>query len=304
MSEINVTILGTTAGVPTKRRAHPAIYLSYRDREEFSCLFDCGEGAQRQMMIAGLAAMKIDHIFLTHWHGDHCLGLPGLVDTMGFEDRKKPLTVYAPDAGRVRRSINTSLSMGRFPVKAVDVPSKGAKIKRLLDKERFFIESVPVKHGVPAAAYAFVEKEKMKIDPGKAAEAGLPEEGEIYAEIKKKGKVEIGDRSVRIEDISSTRSGRKLVYSGDTEICENLKNIARGADLLIQDCTYFNVDEGGKPHMHASLPEVVEMAAECGVKKTVLTHISRKYQDDRQLKDMLKGLAGFQVADDFIEVSV
>lgn len=301
MSKIKITILGTTAGVPTRERAHTAIYLIYDDGEEFCYLFDCGEAAQRQLLMAGLNLMKINKVFLTHWHGDHCLGLPGMVDTMGFEDRKRPLTVFAPEAGRVRRCLNSSRSMGKFKIIPRNVPARGGRVTSLLETASFSIVTVPVKHGVPAVAYALIEKDKTSIDLRKALNLGLPEKGRIYRKLKEEGRVSLGGRRVTLEDISITRKGKKVVYSGDTEICDNLRKFVHGADLLIQDCTYFENMADDKPHMHASLPEVIEMVSREKVKRTVLTHISRRYQDPEHLKTLIADHPDIEVAEDLAE---
>lgn len=304
MSKITVQILGTTAGVPTRERAHTSIYLSYDDGEEFCYLLDCGEGTQRQLLLAGLHLMKIDDIFITHWHGDHCLGLPGITDTMGFEGRQRPLAVYAPEAGRIKKALTFCRSMSKFKVIARNVPAGGKRITRLLEKDRFRIVSTPVLHGVPTVAYALVEKDKKSIDMEKAASMGLPEKGELYSELKRKGKVRFGGKMIRFDDVSVVKKGKKVVYSGDTEVCDNLKGLIRGADLLIQDCTYFSGMDSGRPYQHASLPEVLEMVKAEDVKQAVLTHISRKHQDVIQLKELIKGHDNVQLAEDFMAVVV
>ena len=187
MAKIEVTILGSSAGIPTRQRAHPAIFLAYKDREEFCYLFDCGEGTQRQMLFAGLNPMKLREIFITHWHGDHYLGLPGLIDTMGFENRKKSLTIYAPEAERIRKILNWGYSLKRFEVVPIDVPIKTKEVTILLETENFKIGSIPVEHGIPSVAYLFLEKDRIKVDKEKAKKMGLPSQGIIYREIKKKG---------------------------------------------------------------------------------------------------------------------
>ncbi len=304
MSRIKITILGTTAGVPTTERGHAAIYLSYYDREETCLLFDCGEGTQRQFRFAHLNMPKIDNVFITHWHGDHCLGLPGMVDTMGFEGRKRPLTVYAPQARRVRKSLGFSCSMGKFKVKTRNVPAKGRRAVCLMETDRFRVVSIPVKHSIPAVAYALVEKDKISIDLKKAASLGLPEKGEIYRELKAGKAITFGGRRIRLEDISVKKEGKKIVYSGDTEICDNLRTLARGADLLIQDCTYFNGPGEEKPYKHASLPEVIEMIRAEKIKRTILTHVSRKYPDAAKLRELLKEHPGLELAEDMATVVV
>ncbi len=304
MAAIEITILGTTAGVPTRERAHAAFYVRYEDKEESCLLFDCGENAQRQMLLAGINPMKIDNVFLTHWHGDHSLGLPGLVDTMSFEERSRPLTVCAPEASRIKKCLAICYSINRFKVISKNVPSKGSKITTLLDNKRFKIISVPVKHGVPSVCYSLVEKDRVKIDKEKALAAGLPEKAEVYHELKDKGSVSFEGKKIFLKDVSSVTKGRKVVYSGDTEICDNLRKMAYECDLLIQDCTYMDEDAQGGKYQHASLLEVAEMARTEGVKRVILTHIGRKYQDVEELRKLAGKFPNFEVAEDFMVVRV
>ena len=305
MSKIKLTILGTTAGVPTRERAHTAIHHSYDDGKEFCYLFDCGEGTQRQFLFAGLSIMKINEVFITHWHGDHCLGLPGMIDTMGFEGRKKPLTVYAPEVRRVRRAVSLGHSIGKFKIISRNVPPKGSRITALLEEERFSIVSTPVKHSVPTVAYALLEKDKLRIDPEKAVSMGLPQKDELYSRLKEKGEVRIEGRKISLEDVSTKIKGKKVVYSGDTEICDSLRRFVRGADLLVQDCTYFSEEDHlSRPYRHASLPEVIEMAGAEKVKKIILTHISRKCQDVEELRKLVGKYENIEVAHDFMTVVV
>ncbi|NQT32614.1 MAG: MBL fold metallo-hydrolase [Candidatus Omnitrophica bacterium] len=304
MSKFTATILGTTAGMPTKQRGHTAIHISYNDGEETSLLFDCGENTQRQLMVAGLNMMKIDNIFITHWHGDHCLGLPGVVDTLGFEGRKKPLTVYAPESWRVDDCLSFDHSMADFKAVSRDVSYRGMRVRRTFKNKRFDIMTVPVKHSVPAVAYAIIEKDKSCIDLRKAISLGMPESGELYGQLKKKGRVRVGKKKITLKDITMTKKGKKVVYSGDTEICRNLRKLVHGADLLIQDCTYFDEERPEKHYKHASLPEVIDMVQKEGVKKTILTHISRKYQDSDKLKELIKDYPNIELAEDFMKVEL
>lgn len=304
MSKITLTILGTTAGVPTVKRAHSAIHLVYDDGEEFSCLFDCGEATQRQFMFAGLNMMKIDNVFITHWHGDHCLGLPGMVDTMGFEGRKKMLSIYAPEKRRIWKSLKFSRSVNKFKIFACNVPAKGSRTIELLETEWFRIISIPTKHGVPAVAYALVEKDKYCIDLEKAKGFGLPERGELYGRLKAGEKVLVNNQKIGLDDVSVVRKGKKVVYSGDTEPCDNLSRLICDADLLIQDCTYFDDETGKHPYKHATLTEILKMVMEGRVKQTILTHISRKYQDTYRLKELVKKYPTFTLAEDFMKIVV
>ena len=304
MSKIRITILGTAAGVPTKQRAHSAIYLSYADAKEYVCMFDCGEGTQRQMLKAGLNLLKVEDLFITHWHGDHCLGIPGLIDTIGFEGGCGPINIYSPEAKRSKRCANfINHTMGKVKVLSHRSASFGNRIRCLLKTDRFQVVSIPVKHSIPTVAYAFLEKEKITIDPQKALEFGLPKKGLIYKDLEAGKTLNVKGKQVRLSDVQTKYKGKKVVYSGDTVICDNLKKISNGADLLIQDCTYFEKQEG-KSHKHACFPEVVQMVKECNVKKTVLIHISRKYQDMGALKKMIFGHDDMVIAEDFLVVDI
>ncbi len=304
MSKIKVTMLGTTAAVPTAERGHPAVHISFRDEKEECFLFDCGEGTQRQLISARLSLRKIEKVFITHWHGDHSLGLPGMVDTMGFEGRKTPLEIYAPKARNIKKILKFSHSFGEFKVVSRNVRAKGKKIAEVTKGVSYSVLSSPVKHSAPTVAYAFLENDKICIDPEKAMKYGLPEKGRIYRKLKDTGVVTVRGQRVKFEDIAVIKKGKKIVYSGDTEICENLRKLAHGADLLIQDCTYFDSPDPGKNYQHAALPEIIEMASTEHIKKTILTHISRRYKTLGWLKDLIKNYPGFEVAEDFMEIEV
>lgn len=303
MAKVEIIMLGTSAGIPTRQRAHPSIFLTYKDKNEFCCLFDCGEGTQRQILFAGLNPMKLNEIFITHWHGDHYLGLPGLIDTMGFENREKPLTIYAPEAERIKRILNWGYSSKRFEIIPQDVPVKGKEITILLETENIKIISIPVKHGIPAVAYALVEKDRIKIDKEKAKRMGLPSQGVIYREIKEKEEVIFKNKKIKLKEISFVKKGKKIVYSGDTKICKNLIKLAEDANLLIQDCTYFDSEEF-KEYGHACLEDIINMIKKTKIKKVILTHISRRYKSSKELKKQIKDYPSLILAEDFIKVVI
>lgn len=304
MSTIKIDILGTTAGIPTRHRAHSLVHLSYGGRGDAAILFDCGENAQRQIMIAGLNYMAVDHVFITHWHGDHSFGLPGLVDTMGFSGRQRPLAIYAPEKEMLDKNLEKSHSMADFPIERYVLPHKNDDPFVACENDHFRVLSVPAEHSVPAVSYAFEEKDRIKIDIQRALELGLPEQSPLYAELRQNGSILYQNRRIRLEEVSFMVRGRKVVYSGDTEVNHNLARLAEGADLLIQDCTYFDEPEEKKPYKHAALPDIIDMVKKVGVKKVLLTHISRKFDDPRMLRDKLPEGERFVIAADFMTLNV
>ena len=255
------------------------------------------------MLLAGLNLMKLSAIFITHWHPDHYLGLPGLVYTMNFEGRQKPLSVYIPEVEKLGNLIKLGHPSRNFEIVPEDVPVEGSEIKTLLETDSFKVVSIPVEHNVPAVAYGLIEKDEIGIDKEKARKIGLPAQGVIYREIKEKGKAIFRDREIKLEDVSLIKKGKKVVYSGDTKICENLIKLARDADLLIQDCTYFDLEDADE-YMHASFKDVVEMVREANVKEVVLTHISRRYKNTKELKKQIQDLSNFKIAEDFMRITI
>lgn len=291
MTLAEITLLGTTASIPTKYRNHPAIYLRYVGRNEYFFLFDCGEGTQRQIFKAGLNFMRIDHIFITHWHADHFAGLFGLIETMSLEKRKDPLYIFGPEADRFVPYI-TNLGYGRKPFEIVSKPInyKGSLVETLVETDEFKICSIPVKHGVPAVAYAFIEKDRIKLDKEKLKKLGLPTKSKKYKELKEKGEIEINGKKIKLRDVSFVKRGMKIVYSGDTKACANLIKIAKDVDCLIIDSTFFEEDPGdwleGRHHMNVE--EAIELGEKANVKRLVLTHISRRYANEKELTKKLK----------------
>ncbi|MBD3155777.1 MAG: ribonuclease Z [Candidatus Aenigmarchaeota archaeon] len=283
---ITITFLGTVSGIPSLSRNHPAIVLEHFTdiREVF--LFDCGEGTQKQLMKSDVSFMAIDKIFISHWHADHFAGLIPMIQTMNLEKRQKPLTIFAPEA---ERFVSNILDMGyfglRFPVKAVNVPFEGSEITKIDETENYEISSIPVLHSVPSVAFCFKEKDKWNIYEDKLEEKGI-KKGPWLKKLKKEGKVVWDDQEIKIENVGYVKEGLKVVYSGDTAPCDNIIKISRDADLLIHDGTFLEEDVGSKAH--ADVKEAAKLAKKAGVKKLVLTHISRRYTNPKELEDQAR----------------
>ncbi len=313
MTKVEITFLGTTASIPTKERNHPAIYLKYIGKHEHYFLFDCGEGTQRQIFKAGLNFMRIEAVFITHWHADHFAGLFGLLETMTLEKRKEPLYVFGPEADKF---VNVLLSLGhaRRPFKVVAKPVEyhGSSEEVLIDDDEYKISSIPVSHGVPAVAFVFKEKDRIKIDKKKLKELGLPSKGKMYGELKEKGEIVYKGKKIKLEDVSFVEKGKKIVYTGDTKYCHNLVKVSKDADCLISDSTFFEdkPEDWLEGRHHMTVRDAVRLAKEAGVKKLVLTHISRRYPSEKFLKEKLKEVLKEEpvenviIAKDFMKVVI
>lgn len=297
---IIVTFLGTVSGIPSKTRNHPAIVLEYFGKGKETILFDCGEGTQKQFMLAGISFMEVDKIFITHWHADHFSGLLPLLQTMNLEKRSRELKVFGPEA---ERFISNILDLGyfglRFPIKAVNVNFSGSTIQKIDEKEDYEILSIPVLHTVPSVAYCFKEKDKWSINLEKLKKLGL-KRGRWLKRIKKLGEITYRGRKIRIEEIADRKKGFKIVYSGDTKPCENILKISQDADLLIHDATFLEEEEG---KAHSDVKQAARIAKKAGVKCLVLTHISRRYTDTKELEEEARKIfPNTYVAHDFMKV--
>ncbi len=285
MTKIKLVFLGSGSSIPTPERGHPSIFIDYNGE---TMLWDCGEGTQVRMMEASLHFMKISRIFITHWHADHFAGLIGLIETLNLENRKKPLAVYGPEASRFIDAFSElSYWDFGFELEAVDVNFEGKDISKIFENEDYKILSVPVKHSVPAVAYCLEEKDRWNIDMKKARKLGL-EEGPVLEELKKKGKIRHGGKTVGIRDLAVRTPGKKIVYSGDTAPCKGLESLARNADLLIHDGTFMEDEISEKKEYlkrrHTSVTEAARIAKEAGVKRLVITHFSRRYRNIKALQ--------------------
>lgn len=302
---LSVTMLGTSSGVPTKERNVASIFLLYKDQR---ILFDCGEGTQRQLMSDNLKFMRINRIFISHWHADHFAGLIGLVQTMSLEGRDEPLHVYGPK--ETKRFVNQLLSVGYFE-HSFDLNVHELSDGEEVDCGEFTVTAFDVDHRIPALGFVFEEKAKIRADMKKAAKLGL-ETSPLIGKLKAGKTIEYKGKKIAPEDILYTEKGKKVVYTGDTRFCQNLLKFSDHADLLIADST-FATEFAKKAHnvKHMTSAQAAKVAKGAHVKKLVLTHFSRRYQEKdapRTTEDLLKEakevFPNTVLAKDFLEIDV
>jgi ribonuclease Z len=280
---LTLTFLGTGAACPTPERNVTGLALA---REGETLLFDCGEGTQRQMMRYGVG-FGFREIFFTHYHSDHMLGLTGLLRTMGLlnlvgqNDREEGLTLYGPKGAAkiLGTALNVGIERTKFAVEIVEL-----KVGEVLKREGYDILAVETDHrGADTLGYALVEHERLgRFHPERALELGVPE-GPLWGRLHRGETVELPDgRKVRPEDlVGGPRPGRSVVISGDTRPSPALARAARGADLLIHEATFSELDgERARETGHSTAREAAELAQAAGVRQLVLTHLSPRYSRD------------------------
>jgi len=271
-----LTFLGTGAACPTVDRNVTSIALA---REGETLLFDCGEGTQRQMMRYGVG-FTFTEIFFSHYHSDHMLGVIGLFRTMGLMDRREGVTLYGPRPAR--RILEHALSVGiertKFPVEIIEV-KPGDRLKRA----EYDILVFPTEHRMDTVGYALVEQDRLgRFDPEVARQLGVPE-GPLWGQIHRGKAVTLPDGRIVTPEaiVGPTRPGRTVVYSGDTRPCAGVREVSRGADLLVHEAT-FGEDERARAAEtgHSTAREAALLAREVGARRLVLTHISARYSRD------------------------
>ncbi|WP_135667618.1 ribonuclease Z [Halorhabdus rudnickae] len=295
---MRVTFLGTSGAVPTTER-NPSAVMVRRDGERL--LFDCGEGTQRQMMRFG-TGFDVAHIFVTHLHGDHVLGIPGLLQTMDFNDREAPLAIHAPHGTRSRLEdlIGATGDRPSFPLRI----TQNTPGDVVLAGEDYEVQAIETEHRTRSVGYVLEEDDrKGRFDRQKAEEElGIPP-GPKYSKLHEGEPVEHDGRTVRPEEVvGPPRPGRTVVYSGDTRPTDAVRRASEGADLLIHEGTFAeDRAERAEQTGHSTTREAAELAAAAGAKRLALTHVSTRYagQADRLQRQAREafGDAAFVAAD-------
>jgi ribonuclease Z len=302
---MRVTVLGTSGAVPTTERNPSAIHVN---REGDRLLFDCGEGTQRQMMRFG-TGFAIEHVFLSHMHGDHVLGLPGMLQTFDFNEREAPLTVHAPAGtrGAVENLVAGGGGSPDFPVRVNQV--SGGDVA--LDREAYEVRAIDTSHDCAAVGYLLAEADRKGHFDRETAEEELGiEPGPKYSKLHDGESVETDDgRTVQPEAVvGPPRPGRRLVYTGDTRPCEAVVEAAADADLLIHDATFASDHaERAAATAHSTAAQAAEIAQRAGAARLALTHISTRYagEVDRleaEAREVFDGEAWVPDDGDLIEV--
>ena len=278
---VQVTFLGTSSGVPTRARNVSAVALRLPQRAEL-WLFDCGEGTQHQFLRSELRVSQLRRIFITHMHGDHVFGLPGLLASLGLAGTCSGIDLYGPDPLRdyLEGVMRTSSTRIGYPLRTHRVREPAASGRVLLDDDDLTVRCAPLTHRVPAYAYRVDQKPRPgRFDVERARALGIPP-GPIYAELKAGHSVTLDDgRVIRGEALCGPpRPGRSVVYCTDTVFSEAAVELARGADLLIHESTFSHGEaELAIARQHSTSTMAAQTALEAGVKRLALTHLSPRY---------------------------
>jgi ribonuclease Z len=269
-----LTVLGTASQVPTRERNHNGYFLRWDDQ---GFLFDPGEGTQRQLLFAGLAASDITRICVTHFHGDHCLGLPGVLSRLTLDDVRHPVYCHYPAADRDSFARLRWVHQDFADRILREEPAEGPRTL-LAEEAAGRLEAIRLDHRVETHGYRFTEPDGRRMLPDRLAAAGVA--GPAVGELRRAGRIRIGDRTVLLDEVSEHRPGQVFAFVMDTRLCDGVRQAAEGADLLVIESTFLDADRRlAADYGHLTARQAARVAADAGVRTLVLTHFSQRYTD-------------------------
>lgn len=268
---LKITFLGTSDQIPSSRRNHFSALLTY-DNENI--LVDCGEGTQRQFRKANLNPCKITKIFITHWHADHILGLPGMLSTLAASGYNGTLQIYCPKG--ISKNILDMLKL--FPFYR-DYKIELKEVSGVFfESEDFYLEACEMKHSVPCNALSFVLKDKIRIDKEKLKKSGIPS-GPILSSIKKGQSIVFSGKKYSPKDLTYLEKGKKISFVLDTALNSKISSFVKNSDLFVCESTYLDdLKDQAKEHFHMTALQVGNVSKKSKVKKVALVHISQRYE--------------------------
>jgi len=298
---LKVVFLGTSGSMPTPERSSSSVAVKMgRD----VVILDCGEGTQRQMIAAHIGFSRVKLIFVTHLHGDHVLGVPGLLQSMTLQRRDESLQICGPRGTHAfLQGVSNTLGGPGFPVTVNEICEPGV----VFEAKSFAVEACRADHRLEAWSYAIVEKPRPgRFHVEKAKAFGVPE-GVLWKRLQDGEDVDVNGGVIRSSQITDPpRPGRRLVYTGDTRPSGEVAKMAAGADLLIHEATFGDeLTERAAEDGHSTASQAAGIAVKAGVKSLILTHISSRYGDTSSLlEEARKMFPHTIVASDLLEVDV
>ena len=294
---MKITFLGTSAMLPTKERNPNAIFISYNTE---GILIDCAEGTQRQLRIAGISPSKITKLLITHWHGDHVLGIPGLLQSLSMSNYNKVLQIYGPKGSKefLKNMLNGLIFKSRIKYEITEI-NNGVFYK---DKD-LILKADEVKHNAPCLSYSIIEQDKYKINLDYTKKFGLTQHP-LLGELQKGKNITYQGKLITVNKATILKKGKKVAIIIDSSYEKNLINISKNANLLICESTWLEKDKL-KDYDHLTSKQAGIIAKKSKVKKLILTHFSQRYKSlDEVLKEARKEFKNTECAYDLMNLEV
>jgi len=305
---LEITFLGTGSMVPTKERNVVGMFLSYKNK---GLLFDCGEGTQRQMNIAGINRNKVNYVFLSHWHGDHVSGLIGLIQTLGnqqVQNEERPiLHIFGPKETeeRIEHMLKTCIFENKVLLEIHELIPKRNELLTILNNEDFYIQAALLEHGIPCLGYSFIEKDTRRMDTNKLKTYNITF-GPMIGKLQNGETIVHNDVSITPDMVSVLKKGLKITIIMDTGLCENAIALSENSDLLICEATYSSeLGDKAESYKHMTAKDAALLANNSNAKKLIITHLSQRYKTPGDVLDDAKSVyENVEVAHDFMRLKL
>jgi ribonuclease Z len=274
MSNKDITFLGTSSQQPTRHRNHSAVLVRWNEE---GLLFDPGEGTQRQFIFANIAPPTVNRIFVSHFHGDHCLGLGSMLMRLNLDKVKHPIHCYYPK--KFKKNFD-ALRYGCVYHETIKVVEHPVAKEGVVEENSFTIKAAFLEHGITNLGWRIEEPDKIKFKKELLKKFKI--EGPKVKELEKKGKIKVDGKTIKLEEVSYIKKGQVLTVISDTKRCDAMVELAKGADVLICESTFLeeNTDLAEK-YLHMTAQGAAEVAKKAGVKLLLLTHFSARYRDSK-----------------------
>ena len=295
---INITFLGTSAMIPTKERNHTSILVSYNNQ---GILIDCGEGTQRQLRIAGVKPSRITKLLITHWHGDHVLGIPGLIQNLAAHNYKNVLEIYGPRGSKkYLKNLLAGIAMQKKIKYEIKEISSG-----IFYKNDFTLESAPLNHIVPCLAYSFKEKDRRKINLDYLKKFGLTQHP-LLGDLQKGKNIVYKGKKISASKATTLIKGKKITIIMDTAPTNNAVKIAKDSDILIAESTWSkDLEKFVMKRKHLTAELAAKIAKQSRAKRLILTHFSQRYKNIKDLEnEARKVFPNTALAEDFMQINI
>ncbi len=294
-SKLKVTFLGTSAQIPTTKRNHTAIFLNC-DNENL--LIDCGEGTQRQFKKARLSPMKLTRLLITHWHGDHVLGIPGLLQTLAASDYKKTLLIYGPKGTKkfMRNMLNVFVFSGKINFKVEEV-DEGV----FFENQDICLKAKKVFHGTPCNAYSFIKKGQIRIDKKALEKYGI-KSGPLLKDLKEGKDIIYKNKKYSAKGLTYCEKDKKISFVLDARFDEKIADFVEGSNIFVCESSFSSDDaEIAKEYNHMTSEQAAKIAKKAKVEKLILTHLSSRYETEKKkvLEEAKKVFKKTELARDF-----
>ncbi len=271
MNKISLDFLGTGNAIPTEQRNHTGILINY-DSENI--LFDCGEGIQRQFRLAKLSPSKLTRIFITHWHGDHTLGIPGLLQTLAMSEYQKTLHIYGPRGTLKFMNLIQELLMHIKIKLEVHEISSGI----VLENKDFLIKAEEMVHGTTTLAYSMIIKDKLRLNKSKIKKLKLPNYP-LLGQLQAGKDITFNGKKIKAKSVTYLEKGKKITIILDTKMNDKAIALAKDSNLLIAESTFSAQDEEkAKEYEHLTAKDAATIAKKSKSQFLILTHISSRYE--------------------------